>query len=89
MPSSRPLALMPLTDQVPPLTVVVAAVVVLLAVSVITTEIGPALLPVPLTVTLPWLAMLMVGVEEKASTDSVAAFVVSVPGLPLLKTASY
>ena len=80
---------MPLTDQVPPLTVVVAAVVVPLAVSVITTEIASPLPPIPVTVTLPALAMLMFGVEEKASTVKVAAFVVRVPGWALLKMASY
>ena len=47
---------MPLTDHVPPLTVVCAAWVALLAVSVITTEIESPLSPVPLTVTLPRIA---------------------------------
>ena len=70
MPSVRPLALMPLTDQVPPLTVVVATVVVWLAVSVMTTEIESPLSPVPVTVTLPALAMLMFGVLVKVSTGA-------------------
>ena len=62
---------MPLTDQVPPLTVVVAAEVVLLAVSVMVTEIVSPLLPAsgPVTVTLPALAMLMFGVLVKERAD--------------------
>ena len=66
---------MPLTDQVPPLTVVVAAVAVWLAESVITTEIESPLSPLPLTAT-PWaLAMLMVGVVVKATAGATVSFV--------------
>ena len=60
---------MPLTDQVPPLTVVVAAVVVLLP-SVMVTEIESPLSPVPVTVTLPALAMLTFGVLVKVSAGA-------------------
>ena len=61
MPSAKVLASMPLTDQVPPLTVVVAVVIVWLTVSVMTTEIESPLSPVPLTARLLTLAMLTFG----------------------------
>ena len=48
---------MPLTDQLPPLTVVVATVVELLEASVMTTEIESPLSPVPVAMTLWELGM--------------------------------
>ena len=60
---------MPPIDQVPPLTVVVA-VIEWLALSVITSEIESLLSPVPLTVTLLTLAMLMFGVVVKATAGA-------------------
>ena len=66
---------MPLTDQLPPLTVVVAAVVELLAASVITTEMKSVVPPVPLTVMLPTLAMLMFDVVVKATAGGTVSLV--------------
>ena len=74
VPSVKPLALMPLTVQEPPLTVVVCTVVEWLAVSVITNEIASPLSPVPATVALPTLAMLTFGVLVNATAGATAIF---------------
>src|SRR5580693_7093245 len=65
-PSDRVEALMLPTDQVPPLTVVVAALVVWLP-SVMVTEMVSPLSPVPAAETLATLAMLMLGVLVNAT----------------------
>ena len=79
---------MPATDHDPPLTVVVAAVAVAPRWSVITTEIAspssllPPLSPVPLTVTLPLLAMLMFGVVVNTTSLTFVAVGEAVVVLP-------
>ena len=78
---------MPLTDQEPPLTVVVAAVVVLVP-SVMVTEIVSPLPPVPLAATLLTLALVMFGVVVKATVGATVILVSFCVMVVVLATAS-
>ena len=79
---------MPLTDHDPPLTVVVAVVVVWLKWSVITTEIESPLSPVPLTVTLLTFVPLMYGALDTDKDGATVIFVSVWVIVVLLPTAS-